>query len=86
MLGAAAVQLGPEAVALIVILNKQLGLSHGEVATLLRERFGLIWNDLSRQLVLRLLQRAASMAVETAIATVDYSDIRRSRPHDRDPS
>jgi len=40
-LGAAAVQLGPQAVALAVILNKQLGLSFGKIRTLLRDRFGL---------------------------------------------
>lgn len=40
-LGAAAVQLGPQAVALAVILNKQCGLSFGRIAQLLRERFGL---------------------------------------------
>ena len=40
-LGAASTQLGPQAVALIVLLNKHLGLSHGKVATLLRDWFGL---------------------------------------------
>jgi len=40
-LGAAAVQLGPQAVALAVILNKQLGLSFGKIAQLLGDRFGL---------------------------------------------
>jgi transposase len=40
-LGAAAVQLGPQAVAFTVILNKQLGLSFGKIAHLLRDRFGL---------------------------------------------
>lgn len=40
-LGAAQAQLGPEAVALAVILNKQCGLSFGRIATLLRDRFGL---------------------------------------------
>jgi transposase len=40
-LGAAAVQLGPQAVALAVILNKQLGLSFGKIEQLLRARFGL---------------------------------------------
>jgi transposase len=41
-LGAAAVQLGPQAVALAVILNKQLGLSFGKIAHLLQVRFGLM--------------------------------------------
>ena len=40
-LGAAAGQLGPQAVALAVILNKQCGLSFGRIGQLLRERFGL---------------------------------------------
>ena len=40
-LGAAAVQLGPQAVALAVILNKQCGLSFGRIVRLLRDRFGL---------------------------------------------
>ncbi|MGH8518508.1 MAG: IS66 family transposase [Panacagrimonas sp.] len=40
-LGAAAVQLGPQAVALAVILNKQCGLSFGRIGQLLRDRFGL---------------------------------------------
>jgi hypothetical protein len=29
---------------------------------------------------------AAQVAVEAAIATVDHSDIRGSKPHNRDPS
>lgn len=40
-LGAAAVHLGPQAVALAVILNKQLGLSFGKIVQLLGDRFGL---------------------------------------------
>lgn len=40
-IGAAAAQLGPEAVTLAVVLNKQLGLPLGKIATLLRECFGL---------------------------------------------
>jgi len=40
-LGAAAAQLGPAAVTLAVVLNKQLGLPLGKIVTLLRERFGL---------------------------------------------
>jgi hypothetical protein len=30
--------------------------------------------------------KAAQVAVEAAIATVDHSDIRGSKPHNRDPS
>lgn len=40
-LGAAAVQLGPEAVALAAVLNKQLGLSFAKIATLLRQQVRL---------------------------------------------
>jgi transposase len=40
-LGAAAAQLGPEAIAVAVVLNKQLGLSFGKVATLFRQQYGL---------------------------------------------
>jgi transposase len=38
---AAAVQLGHQAVALAVLLNKRFGLSYGKIAALLRDRFGL---------------------------------------------
>jgi transposase len=40
-LGAAAAQLGPQTVALAVLLNKRLGLPYGNIARLLRDRFGL---------------------------------------------
>ena len=40
-LGAAAVHLGPQAVAFAVLLNKRYGLAYGKIATLLRDRFGL---------------------------------------------
>jgi transposase len=40
-LGAASTHLGPHAVALIVLLAKQLGLSRGKAAALLRDWFGL---------------------------------------------
>jgi transposase len=39
-LGAAAAQVGPQAVASAVILNKQLGLSFGDVATLFQQQYG----------------------------------------------
>jgi transposase len=41
-LGAARVQLGPHAITLAVQLNKQSGVSFGKIATLFRERFGLL--------------------------------------------
>lgn len=40
-LGAAATQLGAQAIALVVVLNKQLGLSFGKIATLLQQLYGL---------------------------------------------
>jgi transposase len=40
-LGAAAVHLGPQAVALAVLLNKRFGVPYGKIAQLLRDRFGL---------------------------------------------
>ena len=64
-LGAAAVQLGPRVLALIVVLNKQLGLSHGKVARLLRERFGLA---VTASTVTRALHRAARQAQPTYAA------------------
>ena len=64
-LGAAAVQLGPRVLALIVVLNKQLGLSHGKVARLLRERFGL---GVTASTVTRALHRAARQAQPTYAA------------------
>jgi transposase len=39
-LGAAAAQIGPQAVASAVVLNKQLGLSFGDVATLFQQQYG----------------------------------------------
>jgi transposase len=40
-IGAAAAQLGAHVIALVVVLNKQLGLSFGKVATLLQQLYGL---------------------------------------------
>jgi transposase len=40
-LGAAAVHLGPQAIALAVLLNKRFGLPYGKITALLRDRFGL---------------------------------------------
>jgi transposase len=36
-LGAAAVQLGPQAIAFAVLLNKRYGLAYGKIAALLRD-------------------------------------------------
>jgi transposase len=64
-LGAAAVQLGPQAVALAVILNKQCGLSFGRIATLLHARFGL---TVTRGGLVHAVQRAARQAQPTYAA------------------
>lgn len=64
-LGAAAVQLGPQAVALAVILNKQLGLSFGKIVTLLRDRFGL---TVTRGGLVHAVHRAARQARPTYAA------------------
>ena len=39
--GAAAVQVGPDALALAVTMNKALGMPHADVATVLQDGFGL---------------------------------------------
>ncbi len=67
-LGAAAAQLGPAAVALAVILNKQLGLSVGKVSTLLRQWFGL---SVTPGGLVQALQRAARRAQPTYAALID---------------
>lgn len=64
-LGAAAVQLGPQAVALAVILNKQSGLSFGRIAHLLRDRFGL---TVTRGGLVHAVHRAARQAQPTYAA------------------
>jgi transposase len=61
-LGAAAVQLGPQAVALAVLLNKRYGLPYGKIATLLRERFGL---TVTRGGLVHAVHRAARQAEPT---------------------
>jgi transposase len=64
-LGAAARQLGPQAVALAVILNKQLGLSFGKIVALLRDRFGL---TVTRGGLVQAIHRAARQALPTYAA------------------
>jgi transposase len=66
-LGAAAVQLGPEAVATAAVLNKQLGLSFGKVAAFFAERFGL---HVVPSAIVRALHRAATKALPTYAALV----------------
>lgn len=64
-LGAAAVQLGPQAVALTVLLNKRCGLSYGKIAALLRDRFGL-------RVTCGGLVQAVHRAARTARPTYDH--------------
>ena len=64
-LGAAGVQLGPQMVAWAVILNKQLGLSFGKVATLLRQHYGI---TVSRSGLVRAVDRASRHAQPTYAA------------------
>jgi transposase len=55
-LGAAAVQLGPEALALAVKMNKGLGMPHGDVAAVLQDGFGL---QVQRSTICRAVERVA---------------------------
>jgi transposase len=74
-LGAAAVQLGPQAVALVVLLNKRLGLAYGKIAQLLRDWYGL---TVTRGGLVHAVQRAARQArptYEALCATVRGSPV-----------
>lgn len=55
-LGAAAVQLGPDALALGVKMNKGLGMPHGDVASVLQDSFGL---RVHRSTICRAVERVA---------------------------
>lgn len=55
-LGAAQVQLGPEALALAVRMNKDLAMPHGDVATVLRDGFQL---QVNRSTIARTVDRVA---------------------------
>jgi transposase len=61
-LGAAGVQLGPQAVAFAVLLNKRYGLPYGKSAALLRDRFGL---TVTPGGLVQAIQRAARHAQPT---------------------
>jgi transposase len=61
-LGAAAVQVGPEAVTLGVLMNKSLGLAHADAAAILKHGYGL---TLSRGGICRAIQRVARKAEAT---------------------
>ena len=54
--GAAAVQLGPEALALAVTMNKRLGMPHADVAAVLLDGFGL---SVNRSTICRAVARVA---------------------------
>jgi len=66
-LGAAAVQIGPAALATAAVLNKQFALSFGKIATFFAERFGLC---LVPSTIVRALHRAATKALPTYAALV----------------
>jgi transposase len=74
-LGAAAAQVGPQATALAVLLNKRCGLPYGKIAALLRDRFGLA---MTRGGLVHAVHRAARQAQPTYItlcATVRGSPV-----------
>jgi hypothetical protein len=56
------VQIGPEALSLAAVLNKELGLSHERTARVLELGYGLTW---SRSGICRALQRLANLAAPT---------------------
>ena len=66
-LGAAAVQIGPDAVATAAVLNKPFGLSFGKVSAFVAERFG--WT-VGPSAIVRALHRAATKALPTYAALV----------------
>ena len=61
-LGAAAVQVGPQATAFAVLLNKRYGIAYGKIAALLRDRFGL---TITRGGLVHTIHRAARKAQST---------------------
>lgn len=74
-LGAAHAQLGPQAIALAVILNKQCGLSFGRIVQLLGDRFGL---TVTRGGLVQAVHRAARQTqptYEALCATVRGSPV-----------
>lgn len=74
-LGAAAVQLGPQAVALAVVLNKDLGLPYAKIARLWRERFGLTITASGLIHAVRRAARQAHPTYEALCATVRGSPV-----------
>jgi transposase len=61
-IGAAAAQLGAYVIALVVVLNKQLGLSFGKITVLLQQLYGL---TVTRSGLVQAVHRAARQAVPT---------------------
>jgi len=61
-IGAAAAQLGAQVIALVVVLNKQLGLSFGKIATLLQQLYGL---TVTRSALVHAVHRTARQARPT---------------------
>jgi transposase len=61
-IGAAAAQLGAQVIALVVVLNKQLGLSFGKITTLLRQLYGL---TVTRSALVHAVHRTARQARPT---------------------
>jgi transposase len=66
--GAAAVQLGPDALALAVTMNKRLGMPHADVATVLQDGFGL---HVNRSTICRAVTRVARRGAATWYALRD---------------
>lgn len=58
-LGAAAVQIGPDAQAMIALMKNKLGLSYGNITTLLHDAFGI---DLTRGAAAHIVRRAGARA------------------------
>jgi len=58
-LGAAAVQFGPDAQALIALLKNKTGLSYGDITTLMKDAFGI---ELTRGAAARMVRRAGDRA------------------------
>jgi len=61
-IGAAAAQLGAQVIALVVVLNKQLGLSFGRIVTLLQQLYGL---TVTRSALIHAVHRTARQARPT---------------------
>jgi transposase len=74
-LGAAAVQLGPQATAFAVLLNKRYGLAYGKIARLLRDRCGLSITPGGLVHALHRAARHAQPTYDTLCATVRGSPV-----------